>query len=514
MQKQDSQMQLHHQIPDFKSLLDYLNEVGLYNIDELKQLVEDYHPSIEINVGFQVLILAGIIKQTTLEGNLTKAMNAFKQAELLISKNEGEIHPDYIAFLYYEYNQVYSYFDDKSRFEKCLKKAIQHAESKTLISLIEYKMALLTEGEDKIQNLITQIEKLKKTKKHATYVIGLYRIGITYAELEDYDNARKYYDVAKEKADEYGVEVIGHQIENAIGYLYIRNNQLDKGVDYLTDHIGNVKSYYTKVLMTENIAYAYYLKKDYTTSAEKFLDAYNMAKINNVISQLPEECTFLGHCYSKLNKPQEALAYYKLGYDHALEQINEGFSYSGVRLNAMDAYVKYLETVAYHKFEKDPIADPFQFALGKTWKEILNLFQYNFIMIHLRQTNVKDKFFKQINMKPSTYFSAKSRLKKAEFNIPNIKDTSKEYDENKEYSLQLYIKKNLIELSWKEANKRFEKDMFRFLYQQYAFQNRKMESILKISYPNVLLKIKNIGGSDLNIQRNYASKKLRIGIIC
>ncbi len=46
IQKQVSQMQLHHQIPDFKSLLDYLNEVGLYNIDELKQLVEDYHPSI------------------------------------------------------------------------------------------------------------------------------------------------------------------------------------------------------------------------------------------------------------------------------------------------------------------------------------------------------------------------------------------------------------------------------------------------------------------------------------
>ncbi|MFQ6678666.1 MAG: hypothetical protein ACE5D0_10175, partial [Fidelibacterota bacterium] len=156
------------------------------------------------------------------------------------------------------------------------------------------------------------------------------------------------------------------------------------------------------------------------------------------------------------------------------------------------------------KFDEKPMESLFQFALGKPWKEIYNSFQYHLMMEHLIQTDVREVFFRRLNMKPSTYFSAKNRLKNEGYDIPNIKDKIKEYaDKYKEDSLQLYIKRYLMDFGWKEANKRFEQDMFRYLFQQYGFQRRRLEKILQISYPNVWMKINELSDSNENTMAMY-----------
>ncbi len=479
---------------DVSAYLDYLDEAGFYHLKELKQLSVDFHPDFVEDQGLKVVILAGIGKHATLNGNLPKAVDSFKKAINIVKQNSASIQHDYIAFLYYEYATLFHFFGDQSGIHDCIKKGKQYAESDTMIALINYIEAMHNPDTFSIDDLIERVNVFKDMKKYSSYVVGLFRIGVAYEDKQDFISAAKYFDLALNKATEKKNLFMVDQLHNAISFLYILMNHMDKGIDYLLKHIVDVESHYTRVLMTENTAYAYFLKNDYKTSAEKFLEAYNIAKINHVVSQLPEECTFLGKCYDHLNEPQQALAYYKMAYDHAQEQISDGFSCSGVRHDAMNAYVAYLETIAFRKFEDKPAEDLFQFALGKPWKEIVSIFQYHFMMVHLRKTNIKDELFKQLKMKPSTFFSTKSRLKKLGFILPNIKDKSKEFDSQyKTDALRLYIENNLINLSWKDAHKRFEKDVFRFLFQQYGFQRRKMENILQLSYPSVWVKLKEIG---------------------
>lgn len=481
-------------VPDLNSYLEYLDEVGFYNLNELKPLYDNFNIEMVDDYGLQVIILTGKGKQSLIAGNIIQGVESFKRAESIVKQNNASIQHDYIAFLYYEYAILYNIFGDRRGIKDCIKKGKQYAESDTMIALMNYIEAMHNPDTFSIDDLIERVNVFKDMKKYSSHVVGLFRIGVAYEDKQDYGSAEKYFDLALNKATEKNILFMIDQLHNAIGFLYILMNQMDKGIDYLLKHIENVESYYTRVLMTENTAYAYFLKNDYKTSAEKFLEAYNIAKINHVVSQLPEECTFLGKCYNHLNEPQQALSYYKMAYDHAQEQIRDGFSYSGGRYDAMNAYVEYLETITYKKFEDKPTEDLFQFALGKPWKDIVSIFQYHFMMVHLRKTNIKDELFKQLKMKPSTFFSTKSRLKKLGFSLPNIKDKSKEFDSKyKTDALRLYIENNLINLSWKDAHKRFEKDAFRFLFQQYGFQKRKMESVLQLSYPSVWKKLKEIG---------------------
>ncbi len=481
-------------VPDLNSYLDYLDEVGFYNLNELKPLYDNFYTEMVDDHGLQVIILTGKGKQSLIAGNIIQGIESFNRAEHIVKLYGDSIKQDYIAFLYYEYAILYNIFGDRRGIKDCIKKGKQYAKSDMMIALTNYIEAMHNPDTYSMDVLIERVNVFKHMKKYSSYVVGLFRIGVAYEDKQDYGSAAKYFELALNNATEKNILFMIDQLHNAIGFLYILMNQMDKGIDYLLKHIMDVESHYTRVLMTENTAYAYFLKNDYKTSAEKFLEAYNIAKINHVVSQLPEECTFLGKCYNHLNEPQQALAYYKMAYDHAREQISDGFSYSGTRYDAMNAYVEYLETIAYRKFEDKPAENLFQFALGKPWKEIVSIFQYHFMMVHLRKTNIKDELFKQLKMKPSTFFSTKSRLKKLGFKLPNIKDKSKEFDSKyKTDALRLYIENNLINLSWKDAHKRFEKDVFRFLFQQYGFQRRKMENILQLSYPSVWAKLKEVG---------------------
>lgn len=474
--------------------LNYLNEINFYNINELRELSLDFQPGFVESIELKTVLLTGIGKRALLMGQNTKAIESFREAKKIIEANEDEIHKDIIAFFYFEYEMLFSHYDDLENSKVCIQKMKQFASSEQMVALVEYKCALYNYDATHINRLIEKVNRFKELKKYSSYVMGFFRIAVAYEKQRDFSKTEHYQKIAMDNSIKYNIPTMVEIIHNAIGFRYILMDQYDKGIDYLLKHIENVESYYTRVLMTENMAYASYLKKDYQTSADKFLEAYNLAKINHVVSQLPEECMFLGFCYDHLDKPQEALAYFKLAHDHAKDQIADGFSYSGPRLEAMDAYLNYLEKLTYRKFKENPSEDIFQYALGRPWREIMNIFQYHFMMVHLRKTNVKEDLFKPLDMNQHTFFSVKKKLKKAGFSLPNIKDTPKEFDPKfKIDGLRLYIENNLINLTWKDAHKRFEKDAFRFLFQQYGFQKRKMESVLQLSYPSIWKKLKEIG---------------------
>jgi len=488
----------NYKIPDFKSLIDYFNEAGLYNLDALKNITKGLQFDNIEDIGTKALVLTGMGKQYILEGKMQLSYEVFQKAKSIVKENENNLHTDIIAYFYYEYTQIFSIFKDEHNVRRNLTKALHYAKSDILISQINYVNA---RHNRKIKNdnyfniLLSCVNRLKDKGKYATYIFGLFRIGVQYARDDDHINAKYYYKTALKESINNGLKKIESNIHNSFGYLLIREGKLSEGIKYLKNYKDNVESFSTQTLMIENIAYAYYLMGDYATSIDGFLEAYNLAKINGVIQQLPIQCYYLGECYDKLDKPHQALSYYKLGYDHAKEQLKMGFSYSGERPMVMEAYTQYLEKIAYTKFKEAPTENVFHFAIGKSWKEITHLFQYHLLMVHLQRVIQSEDLYKTLEIKESTFFAIKARLAKQNYLIPPIREISKSFDAtHKINSFVLYIENNLMNLSWKEAHKRFEKDIFRFLYQKYGFQKRRLEDVLELSYPSVWAKVKRLEG--------------------
>ncbi len=243
--------------------LNYLNEINFYNINELKELSLDYQPEMEDNLDLKLVMLVGIGKRSLLMGRITKAIDIFRKAEKIIKSNEDEIHTDIIAFFYYEYEMLFSCYNDLFNSKRCLKKMKQYAESSPMVALSGYKCALYKHDEKQFERLIAKVNRFKALKKYSSYVMGLYRIGVSYLNKKEFNKANEYYLLSQKMSVEIDLPFLSDQIHNAIGFLHISMDQYDKGIDYLLKHIENVESFYTRVLMTENMAYASYLKKDY-----------------------------------------------------------------------------------------------------------------------------------------------------------------------------------------------------------------------------------------------------------
>ncbi len=490
--------------------LTYLNQVGFFNLKELHPLYKQTDPEQIDDIRLKVVMMAGIGKTLSLEGDFIEAKGILDTAQEIAEKNRDTVKNDYLAFIYYEQCLFYGKVWDYLQAERYAVLANKHAVNENLQLLIRFQIEFLNAhktSQTDVAGIIPYVNEFHKRKMVFMEVMVMIRLGIIYEGRKDWKNALDYFSKALKIAKEINIYYLVDMIYNSIGFTYANKGEYDKALNVLNTALEDVKSYYLRTLMVENIGFVYYQKLDYRTASEKYLEAYNIAKINHVVDQLPEECTYLGDCYTRLNQPQQALSYYKQGYDYAMEQIRMGFSFTGVRKDAVKAYIQYLETIAYSKFDEKPMEALFQFALGKTWKEIHQLFQYHFMMAHLNQTHIREVFFRRLHVSPSTFFSAKSRLQKEGFVIPNIGDRVKEYDENhKVESLALYIERYSMDLDWKDADKRFEHDMFRYLFQQYGFQRRRLEEILQISYPSVWIKINEISDSNENTIGMYALK--------
>lgn len=320
-------------------------------------------------------------------------------------------------------------------------------------------------------------------------VISMVRLGIIYEGEKNWKKADGYFRDGLKIAEDNQIYYLEDMIHNSIGFTYANKGEYDKSLQMLNSSLETVKSYYYRTLMIENIGYVYYKKLDYKTASEKYLEAYNYANSHRVISQLPEECLYLGECYEETGELQQAILYYKLGYDHAFHQVSEGFGLNGYRRKAMKTYISFMEKLNYRKITGQPVADSFQFSLGKEWREIRNIFHYHLIMHHKSQSFSRESFLSRLEMKSSTYYTLQGKLKKQGFSIPGIKDISASIPDDKMIEpLGLYIRNTLDQLNWVEANQRFEKDIFLYLYRQYGFQKNRLGSALNLSPPIIRAK--------------------------
>ena len=84
----------------------------------------------------------------------------------------------------------------------------------------------------------------------------------------------------------------------------------------------------------------------------------------------------------------------------------------------------------------------FHFAIGKTWNEIKNIFQYNLIMYFKINTEPSQDTYKALKMNKPTYYSVHRKLVNKGYDLPDFRRKELQYSsEQLIESLQEYIRR-------------------------------------------------------------------------
>ncbi|MBL7026760.1 MAG: hypothetical protein ISR87_15055, partial [Candidatus Marinimicrobia bacterium] len=137
-------------------------------------------------------------------------------------------------------------------------------------------------------------------------------------------------------------------------------------------------------------------------------------------------------------------------------------------------------------------ADPFSFALGQSWKEINDVFQFHLIRKHLESGIVISELPEKLALKTSTYYAIRRRLSQHGYDFESIPvKIPLKLHSHELAALDSYVS-NLTELTWKKANQHFEQEIIEYLFKQVGYQKTKLAEELNISYPTVLQKTKSL----------------------
>jgi len=217
----------------------------------------------------------------------------------------------------------------------------------------------------------------------------------------------------------------------------------------------------------------------------------------------------LGSIYEKnLSQFEQAKKQYSLGYKAATDQVSWGLSFRGERKLAIDTYVDFLQRQMPGDLNLLTDGEDFNFMLGKTWKEINDLYYQQAIYYHFAKNANPEKVCSQLGIKPSTYYSLRARLKKNGLSLKQ----SEESGFNFISGLWSWLDKN-AELTWKEMEISFEKDALEFLYKHHGHRKTVLGKVLGLSYTTIVNKTKHIyiKGED-NFKSSVEAPRARITI--
>ena len=246
----------------------------------------------------------------------------------------------------------------------------------------------------------------------------------------------------------------------------------------------------TAPILYENLALLAEARSDMDTAVELVKQALEVSTRLDSIPHIPDECLYLGQAYeTHYQDLEQAEKYYQLGYEHAMRYARHGVSLSGDRQKVVEAYVRLTN-------QKKGAPQPglslspethFAFSEGKPWKEIKDIFHYQLIRYHQRNHAKSKRLAKHLDMPASTLYSVQGRLKKRGYELPG-KD---QQGSSPDHSLFPFIDEHR-ELTWQAVNEIFENEIMHYLYEKYGYNKQRMAQILKLSYPSIITKTREL----------------------
>jgi tetratricopeptide (TPR) repeat protein len=486
--------------PKTNEWLEFISRLGLVSIEDARNvfLSGDYSQISDLHQ--KALYTAGRGKTLSLEGNLIGSKLTLDEAQLLAETSNAErgypVRDEVLAYVNYERGVFFEKFGEYHSGLSLYRSAKRLAESITLNSVIDYQLSahLLQAGAgEKLEEVKDWIQFFHDHEMHIMHLISIRRLAKYYRVEKEYSKAKKLLAEGNEFALKFEYPFMVEQIKNSFGFLILQMGEIQEARKIFEDLMEGVQSRYLYATILENQTLTYYGEGNYDAAVHYLGQAIDHSQKYDILSQIPDECLFMGDLQrDKLQHPEVATKYYEIGSRVALKMAEHGFSLKGDRLEVVQRYHD-RPKVGYNIPDTiGPPAEPFSFALGQSWKQINDVFQFHLIQKHLESGIIISDLPAKLDLKTSTYYAIKRRLSQRGFDFESIPSKVPVKLQNHELvALNSYVG-GLIELTWSEANEQFEKEIIEYLFKQVGYQKTKLAEELDISYPTVLQKTKSL----------------------
>lgn len=471
----------------------FFGQIGYYDLAQIKELFININALEKEDERMQAFVMAGVGKLYLLEGNYLYAKKLLSQARFLaqkqnrLSKNPSK--DEVYAYVLYETGLLFRHLFEPDLSIQNFQFSIDLTDSKILRLFASYQLDTCFAEEVKdIKSLMPYLDLMKPYPIQLILVLN--RIGIIFSEMDQPKLGFKYVDEGLEIAKEHGFTDLESVLTNSIGYNYFLQKKYDLALETLENNFKSSTSYYTKSLSCENIGLVFFQLSDYQKTIKYVTKANKIAKQHSVISQIPGQHIYLGQVYEeKLLQLADAREQYHLGYEAATEQVTWGLSFTGERRKAVDIYVGFLQRHSTESLSPLPPKHPFEFTIGKSWKEIKDLFYQQLFQFHLAQNNTAEEMCKKLKIKPTTYYSLRARLAKEGNPLPLQRSRKAAITDPSLLGLRDWIKERQS-LTRQEIETAFDREALAFLYKRHGHRKNVLSRVLNLSYPTIVNKTK------------------------
>ncbi len=478
-----------------RDFITFISQAGFAHPGQMRVIFEQPDNVTQINPSLQPVIIAGKAKIASLEGNLHLASEYIDEA-LNLAEHENKLSKDNssratLAYVHYEYGLFFNLLNSPQQAKLHFVLAKDLTSSGKLLSLLEFQFELLvlnSGSKTNLNRLVRLVEKFKSQKFTTMHVLGLHWLGVKSFDWRRYDEAELYFKEALYLAEQENFQYITWMIKNHLGLLLHKRKKFQASVSYFESFIDSVESHYAKTIVMKSLAIRYHLHGEKEKAITLCKDGLELAQIHNVFSVIPTYAWLIGDLITDFaSSPKEAFHYYKLGYEESMRQQETGLPLTGQRLTAVKKYTEYVTSQLPESFNNITVANYFEWAKGKTWVRVQDLFHYNFFVYHFIHTGIGQKTFKHLDMISTTFYSLAKRMRDLRgISFPDLKDADMTLPPDLYIdSLQKYVQLHR-DKTFKEANAQFEHDIYEYLFKESGYNKKLLSKSLDLSYSVVL----------------------------
>ncbi|MBC8190990.1 MAG: tetratricopeptide repeat protein [Candidatus Marinimicrobia bacterium] len=480
--------------------LEFISRLGLVSIEDARNvfLSGDYSQISDLDQ--KALFAAGRGKTLSLEGNLIGSKLTLDEAQSLAETSNADrgfpVKDEVLAYVNYERGVFFEKFGEYHSGLSLYRSAKRLAESITLHSVVDYQMSahLLDLGTgSSAEEAKYWIKFFSEHKMQIMHLVAIRRLAKYLRIKKEYSQAKDLLAAGRDFAVKFDYPFMVEQIRNSCGYLLYRMGETKEARKVFLELLEGVQSRYLYATVLENQTLTYYDEEEYDAAVHYLGQAIEHSQKYDILSQIPDECLFMGDMQrDKLQHPEVATHYYEIGYRVAIKMAEHGFSLKGDRLEVVQRFNDRAKVGYSIPDSIGPRSEPFAFALGQSWKQINDVFQFHLIQKHLESGIVISELPGKLDLKTSTYYAIKRRLSQHGFDFESIPTKLPIKMKSAESSaLNSYVS-GLTDLTWHLANEQFEKEIIEYLFKQVGYQKTKLAQELDISYPTVLQKTKSL----------------------
>jgi len=477
----------------------FLSQNAFRDIGRIQEIYAIQDPHQIENQGLRSLVLAGHGKAYSLEGNLVAAKtlldDALEQAEEFGDLDSPSNPDEILAYVNYETGLFWLKVKEQREAVKQFRRAGRLASSENLSRHVAFQRIMLQGRQNRkpdFPRIQSFLEEFQSLKHWIMYVIGMRHTAVLYRLMHEYSMAEEIYQKAMTVAVDQDYTFLLEQLRNSLAYLYLVSEREDEAENIFRTLAPQTQSNFLRSVVLENMALLHHGRMDFHLAVDFCRRALENSQNYSVLAQVPDECLFLGDIHlEQMEDADTAEYYYHLGYQSSLDLAQQGFPLKGVRLEAVEKYSQFLQ--GQRSIPKTPKAQqPFSDLSGKPWREIVNLFQYNFLVYHQLNAGDRKELLEHLGMKYTTYYAQRNRLEELGFRFPQRSAEQQVPLDNRQFlpNLQNYIQ-GLTQKDWKNANQHFEEEIMRFLFQRFGYQKSRLARELEVSYPTILAKTKS-----------------------